>query len=93
MHSQTHAITQPQPLPTCHKVIDFLMAYIDGELPADERASFERHLSVCPSCVNYMRGYRTTVALAKASGWATQEALATDIPDSLVKAVLAARHQ
>ncbi|MBL0871575.1 MAG: zf-HC2 domain-containing protein [Phycisphaerales bacterium] len=52
---------------TCKEVLDFLMAYIDNELPTDQRDDFDRHLKVCPSCVNYMKSYRETVRLSRES--------------------------
>src|ERR1041385_3006363 len=33
---------------TCREVADFLMEYIDGTLPSAQRATFDRHLAVCP---------------------------------------------
>ena len=75
---------------TCQQIIDFMMAYLDGELPVREREIFERHLTICPDCVNYLSSYRTTLKLP-------QEALSPvllpegALPESLVRAILAAR--
>jgi len=35
---------------SCSDFRDNICAYIDNELSADERASFEKHLEVCPEC-------------------------------------------
>jgi anti-sigma factor RsiW len=35
---------------TCRELIDFLMSYLDGELPAAQNRSFEDHLDLCPAC-------------------------------------------
>ena len=34
----------------------------------DQRVEFERHLSVCPSCVAYLKTYERTIALTRATG-------------------------
>ena len=40
---------------TCRDVVEFLMNFLDGELPEQERARFEEHLCCCPPCVTYQR--------------------------------------
>jgi len=64
------------------------MSYLDDELPGDQRSEFERHLAVCPSCVNYLRTYEKTVLLTKASA---QDPVPDEVPESLVQAILEAR--
>ena len=73
---------------TCQQLIDFIGRYRDNELSPDERAEFDRHLGVCPSCVAYLKTYEQTVLLAKASA---DEPVPPEVPESLVKAILAAR--
>ena len=73
---------------TCQQLIDFLMSYLDGELPADQRAEFDRNMAACPSCVDYLKTYETTVNLAKTC---TNDALPDEVPESLVQAILEAR--
>ena len=73
---------------TCQQLIDFIGRYRDNELSHDERAEFDRHLGVCPSCVAYLKSYEQTVLLAKASA---DEPVPPEVPESLVKAILAAR--
>ncbi len=74
---------------TCRECADFLAEYVSGELPQDELAVFERHLGLCPNCVEYMRQYRTTI-LAGRAACADPDA-ETDLPEPLVQAILAAR--
>ena len=74
---------------TCRELIDFIDAYRSTELPAAERAEFERHLSICPSCVNYLDGYEKTIAMARAS--AGEDAATSGVPAELIQAILAAR--
>lgn len=70
---------------TCREMIDFLADYLDGELPADTRRSFDEHLGCCPQCRRYLAQYRTAVDLAKLS--ACDDA-APPLPDDLVKAIV-----
>jgi anti-sigma factor RsiW len=76
---------------TCQELIDFLAAYVEGELAADERAEFDRHLAVCPACVDYLHGYRETIRLGQALG--AESELADEAPEQLVRAILAARRR
>ena len=73
---------------TCQQLIDFIMGYLDGELPAEQRAEFDRHMSACPSCVDYLKTYEKTILLAKSCG---NDAVPDAVPESLVQAILEAR--
>ena len=76
---------------TCRELVDFLMAYLDGELPAGQRASFETHLGECPACVDYLRTYVEAVKLGKEAFARSGDTVPDDVPEDLVRAVLAAR--
>jgi anti-sigma factor RsiW len=71
-------------------MIDFLDAYLDGELAPAPRSAFEAHLSVCRACVDYLAGYRETIRLGKRACDPEAE-LPADVPSELVDAILAAR--
>lgn len=74
----------------CRELTEFLMAYLDEELPEDTRSAFEFHLHACQSCVNYLESYRATLKLGHAA-CAEDGALPSDVPEALVQAILAAR--
>ncbi len=76
---------------TCRELIEFLMAYLDGELPDGQRAVFEEHLAGCPQCVAYLGNYRAAVALGKAACTRPEEGAADTVPEALIRAILAAR--
>lgn len=76
---------------TCREFADFIADYLAGELPSQTLARFEHHLSLCPNCKRYLDGYRATVNLGKAAFGAADAAVPDDVPDDLVKAILAAR--
>jgi anti-sigma factor RsiW len=75
---------------TCKEFVDFLMAYLDDELPEGERATFVGHLEDCPPCKVYLDTYRETVELGRCCG-REDEPVPADVPDALVRAILAAR--
>lgn len=77
-------------LPTCQELLDFLSDYVADELPAETRAAFERHLSLCPNCVNYLDNFRSTIAAAKHSCVDSQIA---PLPEELVQTILRIRRQ
>jgi anti-sigma factor RsiW len=72
---------------TCRDLADFLVDYIDGELPPVVHRQFEAHLVECPDCVAYLRTYRETIRLTAASG---DEELMPAMPEELVQAIVAA---
>jgi len=79
---------------SCRELTDFIYAYEEGELPAGEHAAFEAHLAECLDCKTYLAGYRRSVSLGKRAFEQADDSLPDDIPDDLVRAVLAARrHQ
>ena len=73
----------------CIEIIDFLASYIDGELPPETLAEFERHLAVCPSCVAYLETYRETIRAARFAS-AQKDNLVDDAPEELIAAIVAA---
>jgi anti-sigma factor RsiW len=84
---------------TCREFLDFLWAYLSGEVTEEQRAEFELHLSGCPSCVAYMKSYQRTIELGKAAYATstplrpTDEPVPDEVPEELVEAILAARRR
>lgn len=76
----------------CRELIGFLLDYLEGALPPDDRAAFDRHLRRCASCVAYLDSYRRTVdAARRAFPPPDPEAEVAAMPPELVSAILAAR--
>jgi len=75
---------------TCQELVEFLMAYDDGELPGNQREVFDRHLEICPPCVTYLETYRETVRLGKALCDDPAGGPPAECPEALVQAILAA---
>jgi anti-sigma factor RsiW len=76
---------------TCREFADFIMDYLEGELPADVRTLFERHLARCPDCHRYLAQYRETTAAGKDAFAEPDGELPPDIPEELIRAILASR--
>jgi len=76
---------------TCKEFVDFLMAYLEDELPSSERTTFEGHLAECPPCKTYLDTYRQTVELGRSVCAHDDAAVPEDVPEVLVHAILAAR--
>lgn len=79
-----------RPYISCRELVEFLDLYLDGDLPPDRKAEFERHLSVCEPCVNYISTYRKTIALGK-EACRDGNVTAAAVPEELVRAILTAR--
>ena len=78
---------------TCREFADFLADYLSGELSPGARAQFERHLEVCPNCVAYLSNYRDTIVLGRMAMAGDDAAVPTDVPEDLIKAILASRRR
>jgi anti-sigma factor RsiW len=44
---------------TCRQVVRLLMEYLDGTLPAAQRARVEEHLAGCDGCTAFLAQLRT----------------------------------
>jgi anti-sigma factor RsiW len=73
---------------TCRELIEFLGDYWSGELRPDEKARFDEHLAVCPSCVAYLAQYDRAATLARDAFDGEQ---VSDAPAALLDAILKAR--
>jgi len=45
----------------CRDAVALMAAYLDGVLPAQDRARLEAHLSGCPHCSEYLAQLRATI--------------------------------
>jgi len=75
----------------CREFVDFLMAYIDGELPEGERTVFDAHMVDCPPCLTYLETYKETVELGQDVCRDSDGPIPDEVPGRLVAAILASR--
>ncbi|HEY6554942.1 MAG TPA: zf-HC2 domain-containing protein [Vicinamibacteria bacterium] len=78
------------PLVTCREFVAFLDDYLSGVLLEATRTAFHAHLAACPACVAYMKSYEATVRAGKVAFNSRPDSMPADVPDELVRAVLAA---
>ena len=76
---------------TCAEFKTFILDYLSGRLPTRQRRIFSLHLLLCRECRDYLDAYRRTVALEKAAFRTPAAPVPEDVPEDLVKAILAAR--
>ncbi len=76
---------------TCREFEEFVLSYLDGELPARQARIFEWHLRICRECREYLAAYRRTIELGAAVLGPAHEAVPEDVPEDLVRAVLDSR--
>jgi anti-sigma factor RsiW len=46
---------------TCQELVELVTDYLEGALPASERARFNRHIDGCPHCTTYLDQMRITI--------------------------------
>ncbi len=49
---------------TCRELVELVTDYLEGALPPEDAARFDRHLAVCPGCTTYVEQIRQTVRQA-----------------------------
>ncbi len=76
---------------TCREFEDFILAYLEGELPERQRFVVELHTKVCQECRDYLDAYRRAMEISKRVFEQEDEPVSDEVPEDLVKAVLAAR--
>jgi len=76
---------------TCKEFEEFVLDYLDDELPAAQRFVFEMHVRLCRECREYLAAYRRAQELGHAVLSTADEPVPDDVPEDLIKAILDAR--
>lgn len=76
---------------TCREFIGLLDTYLTREAPEERLLLCERHLAVCSSCTAYLDSYRKTIALGKMACLELDGPVPEDVPEELLRALLALR--
>ena len=74
---------------TCRELTDFLDGYLANELDLNVRAEFDRHLSICPTCLDYLRSYEATIRAAASTRTSPEPGMEA-VPEELIAAPIAA---
>lgn len=51
---------------SCQEMTQLVLDYLSESQPPAVKKDFERHLSICPDCVSFLRTYRKTVSATRA---------------------------
>jgi predicted anti-sigma-YlaC factor YlaD len=78
---------------TCQELEGFMVDYLEGTLPRGQRRKFELHLRLCRDCRRYLKGYKRTITLSQTACHEPDAPVPKDMPEALVKAILAARDE
>jgi len=76
---------------TCREFEEFVLRYLDGELPSKQAKIFEWHLRICRECREYLAAYKRTIEIGIALLGPADESVPDDVPEDLITAVLDAR--
>jgi anti-sigma factor RsiW len=66
----------------CRELVELVTPYLEGVLPAPERAALERHLAECSGCRTYLEQMRQTL---RAIGHIPHEPLAVGTRDEVLE--------
>lgn len=67
----------------CQELVEVITDYLEGTLPASDRARFDAHLSTCDACREYVEQMRVLIRL---SGSLTVETIKPESRESLLRA-------
>ena len=67
----------------CQEVVEVITDYLEGTLPAAERARFEAHLELCEHCRRYLNQFRLTI---EETGRLGADDLSDELADQLLDA-------
>ena len=76
---------------TCREFDEFILDYLDGRLSRRNRLMFDLHMRMCSVCRDYVENYKQTIALEKAAFANLDAQVPSEVPEALVRAVMAAR--
>jgi len=76
---------------TCREFEQFVLSYLEGDLPTRQAKRFKWHLRICRECREYLAAYQRSMEIGKAVLGAPGDSVPDEVPEDLVKAVLDAR--
>ena len=76
----------------CEEFETFIIDYLEENLSRRQRTKFDLHLKFCRECRDYLQSYKASLELAKAQTNIPFSKMGMgEVPEDLIKAVLAAR--
>jgi anti-sigma factor RsiW len=68
---------------TCRELVEVITEYLEGALPAEDRARFDAHIAACDGCTAYLDQMRQTI---RALGHLPPESLSPEAERALLDA-------
>jgi Putative zinc-finger len=59
------AVTKALTDKTCKEITDLIFGYLNHTLSPPLRRDFQRHLRICPDCVNFVNTYKKTASVTR----------------------------
>jgi anti-sigma factor RsiW len=75
----------------CRELNEFLIDYLDNELPTETRREFEHHIDICAPCLAFLESYRKAAEIGKLVFDHPEDPVPLEVPERLVQAVLRSR--
>jgi Putative zinc-finger len=66
---------------TCKEITDLIFGYLTNTLSRSVTQDFQRHLRVCPDCVNFLNTYKKTLTTSRSL---RPEEIPTNVRDNIV---------
>lgn len=76
---------------TCKEFDDFMVDYLEQDLPVWQKFMCWLHVKVCRECAAFVQQYHRTIALGQKAFDAADEPVPDTVPEELIKAALAHR--
>ena len=65
----------------CIQLVELVTDYLEGSMPAEQRARFDEHIAGCDGCTTYLEQFRITIRLA---GMLSEEQIAPDARETML---------
>ena len=66
---------------TCIELVELVTEYLEGSMPAEQRARFDEHVAGCDGCTTYLEQFRITIRL---TGMLSEEQIDPDARETLL---------
>jgi len=76
---------------TCKEFDEFMMNYLEGDLPVWQKYMCWLHIKMCRECAYFVRQYHRVVALGQNTFDFPDDPVPDSVPEDLIKAALAYR--
>jgi anti-sigma factor RsiW len=58
-------LTSTNDMISCHRVVELLLDYLEGELDEKTSGAMDQHFEMCPECVAFTAQYRNTSEICR----------------------------